>query len=76
MAKTSAVYTKKKNKIKLFDVINYIVFIIVFMRIFYAKVRLLCYNSKKKTGSNQGNRSIAFLRFIIVVARMSYIEVE
>ncbi|MDO4463612.1 MAG: carbohydrate ABC transporter permease [Bacillota bacterium] len=29
MAKTSAVYTKKKNKIKLFDVINYIVFIIV-----------------------------------------------
>lgn len=29
MAKTSAVNTKKKNKIKLFDVINYIVFIIV-----------------------------------------------
>ena len=29
MAKTSAVYKKKKNKIKLFDVINYLVFILV-----------------------------------------------
>ena len=29
MAKTSAVYKKKKNKIKLFDVINYLVFILI-----------------------------------------------
>lgn len=29
MAKTSTVYKKKKNKIKLFDVINYLVFILV-----------------------------------------------